>query len=84
MGPMDQERIPQRARGAAKEAASRRFANLDKALRLLRERQGFSQTELAAALGVAVSTVSSWERGARVPFAGGPRRARRSARPRPR
>jgi len=34
---------------------------------MLRERQGLSQAELAAALGVAVSTVSSWERGARVP-----------------
>ncbi len=55
------------ARGAASAAASARFANLDKALRMLRESQGFSQAELAAALGVAVSTVSSWERGARVP-----------------
>ena len=46
---------------------STRLDNLDKALRLLRERHGFSQGELAAELGVAFSTVSSWERGARVP-----------------
>lgn len=46
---------------------SARIANLDKALRLLRERQGLNQSELADSLGVAVSTVSSWERGTRLP-----------------
>lgn len=56
-------RDPERVRSAAAE----RLANLDKALRILRERQGFSQADLAAALGVAASTVSSWERGVRVP-----------------
>lgn len=56
-------RDPERVRAATAE----RLANLDKALRILRERQGFSQADLAAALGVAASTVSSWERGARVP-----------------
>lgn len=56
-----------RQKTPARPGASRRFANLGKALRLLRERQGVSKAELAAALGVARSTVSSWERGAWLP-----------------
>lgn len=38
-------------------------------LRQLRERHGFSQRELARALGVGESTVSRWESGNRVPRA---------------
>ena len=67
MTPKGRGRSQRGVRRTTRAGESTRFANLDKALRLLRERQGFSQAELAAALGVAVSTVSSWERGARMP-----------------
>jgi len=60
-------RAQQRRNPPGPAGGSTRLANLDKALRLLRERHGFSQGELAAALGISFSTVSSWERGTRVP-----------------
>lgn len=59
---------PQRRQSPPEPAGgSTRLTNLDKALRLLRERHGLSQGELAAELGVSFSTVSAWERGTRVP-----------------
>jgi transcriptional regulator with XRE-family HTH domain len=44
-----------------------RFDHLPDALRLLREQRGYSQRQLAEALGVEASMVGNWERGKRLP-----------------
>ena len=47
-------------------ASQRQFPS-PPALRFLRERSGLSQGDVAAALGVSLAAVSSWERGSREP-----------------